>query len=136
MSGPALAPPVPFRPPGSSGGGVPGAFVLLAVFAVLFAIELNAWRVTTARSLARQSGMDPGLATQMTLLTEDGLDATYLAPTVRNRQGGGSTASPVAPEPPRADAAERQTELRSLMEQGLVTPAEYEGRRRTIIDTV
>jgi hypothetical protein len=122
--------------PGSSGGGVPGSFVLLAVLAALLAIGLTAWRVTTARNLARQSGMDPGLATQMTLLTEDGLDATYLAANLRNRQGGGSTASPVVPEPPRSGAAERLTELRSLMDQGLVTPTEYEDRRRAIIDTV
>jgi hypothetical protein len=108
----------------------------LAVLAVLLAVGLTAWKVSTARSLARQSGMDPGLATQMTLLAEDGLDATYLAANVRNRQGGGPTASPVIPEPPHAGAAERLTELRSLMEQGLVTPTEYEDRRRAIIDTV
>ena len=120
--------------PRSSGGGVPGAFVLLAVFAVLLAIGLTAWKVTTARNLARQSGMDPGLATQLTLLTEDGLDATYLAANVRNRQTGGSTAPPV--EPPRADPAQRLTELKSLMDRGLVTPTEYEARRKAIIDSV
>jgi hypothetical protein len=122
--------------PSSSGGGVPGAFVLLAVFAVLLAIGLTAWKVTTARNLARQSGMDPGLATQLTLLTEDGLDATYLAANLRGPQAGSPTASPVAPEPPRADPAQRLTELKSLMDQGLVTPTEYEARRKAIIDTV
>jgi hypothetical protein len=110
--------------------------VLVAVIAVLLAIGLTAWKVTTARSLARQSGMDPGLATQLTLLTEDGLDATYLAANLRGPQPGGSAASPVASEPPRADAAQRLTELKSLMDEGLITPQEYEERRKAIIDTV
>jgi hypothetical protein len=98
--------------------------------------RFTAWKVTTARSLARQSGMDPGLATQLTLLTEDGLDATYLAANLREPHAAGSVASPVGSEPQRADAAQRLTELKSLMEQGLVTPTEYEERRRAIIETV
>jgi hypothetical protein len=93
--------------PGSSGVGFSAAFVLLAVIAVLLAIGFTAWKVTTARSLARQSGMDPGLATQLTLLTEDGLDATYLAANLREPHAAGSVASPVGSEPQRADAAQR-----------------------------
>jgi hypothetical protein len=122
--------------PGPTGGGVPAVFVLFAVIAVLLAIGLIVWKVATARSLARQSGMDPDLATQLTLLTDDGLDATYLAANLRGPGGAGSASSPVAAEPPRADAAQRLTELKSLMDQGLVTPVEYEERRKAIIDTV
>jgi hypothetical protein len=121
---------------GSSGGGVPGSFVLLAVFALLLAIGLTAWTVTTARSLARQSGMDPGPATQLTLLTEDGLDAIHLAASLRAPQSGGAVASPVATELPRAGAPQRLTERTSLMDQGLHTAMEYDERRRAIIETV
>jgi hypothetical protein len=123
-------------PSPGGGGGVPGAFVFFAVLAVLVAVRLIVWKVSTARSLATQAGMDPGLATQMTLLTEDGLDATYLAANVRNRQPGVSEASPVRPQGAHLTAAERLTELRSLMDQGLVTAGEYEERRRAIIDSV
>jgi hypothetical protein len=126
----------PLDPGPGGGGGVPGALVFFAALAVLLAVALIVWKVGTARSLATQAGMDPGLATQMTLLTEDGLDATYLAANVRNLQPGVSEAPPVRPQDAQPTAAERLTELSSLMDQGMVTASEYEERRRAVIDSV
>jgi hypothetical protein len=79
--------------------------------------------------------MDPGLATQMTLLTEDGLDATYLAANLRGPRAPES-GSPVTQQSPRSGAAGRLTELRSLLDQGLLTPDEYQERRKAILDGV
>jgi hypothetical protein len=117
------------------GGGIPGAFVGFAVVAVLAAIALTVWKVSTAQKLARQSGTDPALATRMTLLTDDGLDATYLASSLR--QPVQPPASPPTPAPtPAPTVASRLEELTGLLEQGLVTQTEYDERRKAIIDSV
>jgi hypothetical protein len=119
-----------------SGGGVPGAFVGLVVVGLLVAVGITIWKVTTAQSLARQSGMDPGLATQMTLLSDDGLDATYLASSLRQPTAPAAPAAPVATSPDAAGAEARLAELTGLLDKGLVTQAEYDERRKAIIDSV
>jgi hypothetical protein len=113
-------------------GGIPGAFVLLFVLGLIAAVGITFWKVTTAQKLARRAGMDPGLATQMTLLTDDGLDATYLASSLR--QPAQSTPTPPASAPPSATS--RLEELKSLLDRGLVTQPEYDERRKAIIDSV
>lgn len=119
--------------PGAS-GSVAGVMALLVVLGVLVAIGLLVWRVTTAQKLARQSGMDPSLATQMALLSDDGLDATYLAASLRQpQQGPGPQPLPAGSTGP---AAARLAELTGLLDQGLITQAEYDERRRAIIDSV
>jgi hypothetical protein len=108
------------------------------VFVVVVGVVVTIWRVSTAQKLAKRSGMDPGLATQMTLLSDDGLDATYLAASLR-----GQVSPPTEPNAPttpptqvsRAIAA-RVEELTGLLERGLVTQAEYDERRKAIIDSV
>ncbi|HEX7717893.1 MAG TPA: SHOCT domain-containing protein [Marmoricola sp.] len=114
-----------------SGLGIPGWFVLVVIVFVVLAIGSAVWRVSTARKLAASSGMDPGLATSVALLTEDGLDATYLAANLRG-QAPASAAAPASPP----SAAARLAELRGLLDAGLVTQAEYDERRRAIIDAV
>lgn len=126
-------------PPGTGGGGgIPGVFVFFFVVVLLVGIGSAIWKVTTARTLAKQSGMDTGLATQMALLSNDGLDATYLAANLRQPR-----ATPAVPPPEAApqdqappSVAQRLAELTSLQEQGLITAAEYAERRRAIIDSV
>jgi hypothetical protein len=115
-------------------GGIPGSFAGLFVVGILIAIAITVWKVTTAQKLARQSGMDPGLATQMTLLTDNGLDATYLASSLRER----AAADPAADAEPGAtrDVTTRLTELKGLLDRGVVTQTEYDARRQAIIDTV
>ena len=113
------------------GGGIPGWFVGFAVLAVLVGIGGMVWKVTTAQKLAKQSGMDPSLATQMTLLSDDGLDATYLASSLRQPPPSTSPAPGPAPS-----AAARLEELKGLLDQGLVTQAEYDERRAAIIGSI
>jgi Short C-terminal domain len=100
---------------------------------ILLGIAVTVWKVSTARKLATRSGMDPGLATQMTLLTDNGLDATYLAASLR--QPSPSVNALAAPAPVR-DASTRLAELKGLLDRGVVTQAEYDAQRQAIIDSV
>jgi hypothetical protein len=81
-----------------------------------------------ARKMAERSGMDANEATAMTLLSDDGLDATYLASNLRpgQPQEGG----------PGRSVSERLTEVESLKQQGLVTQAEYDERRTAVLDSL
>jgi Short C-terminal domain len=117
------------------GGGIPGGFIAFAVLAVFIGIGVTAVKVSTARSLAKQSGMDPSLATQMTLLSDDGLGATYLASSLRRPSTAPSGPTP-APVPVQRSVAERLAELGTLRDQGTITQAEYDERRQAIIDAV
>jgi hypothetical protein len=116
------------------GGAIPGGFVAFAVLTLIVGIGFTVWKVTTAQKLARQSGMDPSLATKMTLLTDDGLEATYLASSLR--PPATPTTSPEGPAAPTRDVATRLAELESLLDRGLVTQPEYDARRQAIIDAV
>lgn len=114
-----------------SGSGGTGGFAFVFVLAALVGIAVVVWKVTTARRLAAGSGMDPGLATQMTLLTDEGLEATYLAASLREP----ASASPATPAE-KVKTAERLAELKGLLDEGLISQAEYDGQRRAIIDSV
>jgi Short C-terminal domain len=113
-----------------SGGGVPGWFVAFFVLVIVLGVGTTVWRVATAQKLAKRSGMDPSLATKMTLLSDDGLDATYLAASLRDR------AAPPSPGTAPPTTAARLEELRGLLDRGLITQQEHDERRKAIIDSV
>lgn len=120
--------------------GVMGGFAVFFVLVLLLAIGGAVWRVTTARRLARNAGMDEGDATAMTLLTDNGLESTYLAANLRPpaspAPAPSAPAAPAeAPEPPRS-SADRLRELQDLLAAGLVTQEEYDARRRAILDSL
>jgi hypothetical protein len=118
---------------GSGGPGIPGAFVALFVLAVLASVAFTVWKVSTARRMARDSGMDQGDATAMTLLSDEGFEATYLASSLR----GQMTPPPdPTPQPGTRSTAERLRELQTLLEQGLISQDEYAARRQALIDGV
>lgn len=116
----------PLDPPSP---GPPGWFVALFVLAIILGIGTTVWRVSAARSMARRSGMDEGEAAAMSLLTDNGLEATYVASQLRDG------VRPPADDSPRGAAA-RLAELQSLRDQGLVTPDEYAARRAEIIGEI
>ncbi|MGZ4437405.1 MAG: SHOCT domain-containing protein [Nocardioides sp.] len=137
VTGPVLA----LTPPASAGvndpglepgGGIPGSFGAFFVLALLIGVGVTIFKVVTARSMARRSGLDPDQATAVTLLGEDGLDATYLA---ANLRGPGST-PPSTPAPTVRSPQERLQELASLRDQGLLTPEEYDARRKLVLDSL
>jgi hypothetical protein len=121
----------------SDGSGAAGAFGVLFVLVILIGIGATIWKVTTARKLAREAGMDPDLATGMTLLTDDGLSATYLASSLRRPEPSGqpTPSNPRTPAP-AAPAAARLAELKGLLDAGAITQVEYDDRRKAIIDSV
>ena len=91
------------------------------------------WKVSTARTIATRSGMDPDMAAQMVFLTDNGLDATYLAANLR--PSADPAPVPVAERLP-ATAAQRLAELKGLLDDGLITQVEHDKRRTAIIDAV
>ena len=118
---------------GSSGdgSGFAGGIAILMVLSIIVGILATVWRVSTARRMARESGMSERDATTMSLLSDDGLEATYLAANLREPRP--ATPAPVAPTSP---SAARLRELQELLDQGLITQAEYDERRRAVIDGV
>lgn len=110
---------------------------LVPVVALALAGGSAIWRATTAQKIAKQSGLDPGLATQVSLMSENGLDAEYLAANLR--QPGSPAPAGETPDVPSSsgkDAAGRLEELQGLLAGGLITQSEYDDRRRAIIDSV
>lgn len=112
--------------------GPPGWFVAAFVLMVVAGIGLTLWRVTLARQVAEQSGLDPDQATAMTLLSDDGLDATYLAASLRRP----TTPTPQGPASGGRSAADRLRELQQLRDEGLLGVEEYDVRRRAILDSL
>ncbi|HVT64989.1 MAG TPA: SHOCT domain-containing protein [Mycobacteriales bacterium] len=113
--------------PGGSGPGIPAGFVALMILIALIGLGATIWRVSTVRRLARDAGMDPDTATAVTLVGNPGLDATYLAANLRGQPSGAPSAS-------EESAEERLTELKSLLDKSLITQAEYDARRKAVID--
>lgn len=113
-----------------SDAGIPAFFGLFFVLVLVAGIGATMWRVSTARRMARDSGMNVGDATAMALMDEDGLSATYLASNLRQHPATEPAGSG------RAPAAARLRELAELLEQGLITQAEHDARRARIIEGV
>lgn len=114
----------------STDTGFPSGFVALFVIGLLIAVAVTIYKVSMARDLARKSGMDPNQATAMTLLEDDGLEATYLASNLRPQ----SQAPP--PAPVQRSVTERLAELEALLKEGRVTQAEYDERRTAILGSL
>lgn len=115
------------------GSGIPGFFGFFFVLVLVAGIGATIWRVSTARRMARDSGMNVGDATAMALMDEDGLSATYLASNLRQRPATApADGAPAAAVP----AAERLRELAGLLDQGLITQAEHDERRARVIDGI
>lgn len=118
------------------GGGGSGGFAALFVLMLVAGIGITVWKVSTARRMASDSGMDPDDATAMTLLSDDGFEATYLASSLRGRVAPPQDAPDTTPVTAPPSVAERLRELASLRDQGLITPEEHDVRRARIIDSV
>jgi len=112
-------------------GGIPGSFGVLMFLGILVTVAITAWRVSLARRVARDAGLDPDRATELTLLEDHGLEASYLSAHLQAR--------PVAEQPPAPavrSAEERLRELRSLLESGLISQEEHDTRRKAVVDAL
>ncbi len=111
--------------------GIPGWFVGLFLLVGVGAVVGAIYRVGMARDMATKAGMDPRRATEMTLLEEQGLTATYLAANLRQQS------PPVAAvDGPERTVEERLAELDALRAKGVVTQAEYDERRAAILGSI
>lgn len=117
---------------GADGGGG-GLFALFFVLALTAGVAGTLWKVSTARRMARDAGMDERDATTMALLTDEGFEATYLASNLRQRQAGSTD---TASTDQKGTAADRLQELQSLLDQGLITSEEHAAARRAILDSL
>ncbi len=115
--------------PGVMLPAVPDLFLLFFVLVLVTGVAGVAWRIHTARSMARRAGLDEGEAVRMALTSEDGLTATYLASSLR----GPATTGPA---PVGRDTATRLRELDRLLSEGLITQDEHASRRAGILDEV
>lgn len=106
--------------------GVPGWFGAVFVLVLGFGIAVAIYRVSSARRMASRAGLDPGEAARVTLLSDEGYGATYLASQLRTRD----QSSPVTPR----STAERLRELETLRSDRLVTEDEYAARRKAILE--
>ena len=104
---------------------MPGAFVGFFILVLLIGLGTTIYRVSMARDMARRAGLDPDDAAAATLLTDNGLDATYLAANLRQTQQ--------QHVPPPRTAESRLQELKSLLDQGLISQTEYDERRKAIL---
>jgi hypothetical protein len=106
---------------GASNAAVAIGFVVLAA-----GLGVSWYRVTVARRSAREAGLDPNAATRRALTGKD----------VPEPEPAPSSARPLPDDALTGDVAERLVRLRSLLDQGLLTQAEYDERRRAIIDSI
>lgn len=124
---------------GGGGGDAGGGFAALFVIVLLAGIAFTVWKVSTARRMARQSGMSEGDATAMTLLTDGGFEATYLASNLRPPPAPTPPAPPAphAPSEPPAGrerpTVERLRELDDLLAAGAITETEHTAARARIL---
>jgi len=115
-----------------SGPGIPGWFIGLFVLVILLGLAGTIWRISVARKMAEDAGLDPNTATAVTLLSKDGVDATYLASTL----GSHTRAQAAHPTQPAKTAEQRLQELQALRDKGLVTNDEYEAQRQKILGSI
>lgn len=115
--------------PGFGESLIPGWFVGLFVVFFVVGVGITVWKVSESRRMAREAGMDEDRAAAVTLLSEDGFEANYLASALRS--GNAAT-----PDPDEPDAATRLATIEELRRQGLITEEEYSERRAAIIESI
>lgn len=126
----------PLTDPTDNGPSPGGMFALFAIVVVVIGGGTFWWRVSTARRIAEQAGMDPDTAVSTAMLSNDGLAATYLAANLRQRAAD-DDAPVVHPPPLSTNSTERRlTELKRLHDQALITDDEYARRRTAIVDSL
>ena len=114
------------------GGGIPGWFIALFVIVAMLGVGTGIWRIAMARKMAEDAGLDPNTATAVTMLSDNGIDATYLASTLASHS---RTQSPPPTQRPKA-AEQRLQELQDLKDEGLITSDEYEAQRQKILGSI
>jgi len=124
-------------------GGFPVFFLFPFAFVFVFGIFTTIWRMRMARNMAARAGLDQNAAGAISMLSPNGLDATYLAASLAPRaqhpppyppQYPPQYPTPTAAQPKTAE--QRLTELVELKDKGLITEAEFLQRREQILGSI
>lgn len=110
----------------ADGSGASSVAVVVGLVVLAGGLGVSWYRVSVARRSAREAGLDPNAATRRALTGKDVPEPDLPPP-------------PAAPGPDDSltgDVGERLVRLRSLLDEGLLTQAEYDERRRAIIDSL
>jgi len=125
-----------------------GGFVVVAIIIGIVGLIV---RVQLARRFARETGIDEDEATAAAVFGTGAVTATYLASSAARQRShphaatdaghiiadlsGGTASAPSSATPPRS-AAERLRELEQLRQDELITAAEYDTRRQSILNDI
>ncbi|TIC85464.1 SHOCT domain-containing protein [Nocardioides sp. GY 10127] len=110
-----------------------GLWVVFVLVIIGVGIATTAWRVTKARGLARRAGLDESDAVQMSLLSDDGLEATYLAASLRSQDRPVEAAAAERAAAPTSSVAERLRAVDDLHAQGVISEDEHREARARIL---
>lgn len=113
------------------GPGIPGWFIALFILVAIIGVGTFFWRIVVARKIAEDAGLDPNKAARVAMLSQDGVDATYLASTLASQR----RQSPQPTRPPKT-TEERLHELQALRDKALITAEEYETQRQKILGAI
>jgi uncharacterized membrane protein len=124
--------------------------VSVIVFIVIFVVVGR--RVSVARKIAEEAGLDPSAAGSAAFFSRDGIGHTLIAAEIAKRQRAAEAATRAArreaqqasahqsadphPAAKPKTAAEHLSELQQLFDSGAITESEYSKRRQEIIDSV
>lgn len=114
------------------GVGIPGWFIAVFILGALLSVGTWIWRISVTRKMAEDAGLDPNTATAVTMLSNDGVDAAYLASTLASQ----SRPQPPHPTQRPKTAEERLQELDALKGKGLISENEYEAQRQKILGSI
>jgi hypothetical protein len=115
---------------------IPGWFIGVVVLMIVISIGTWLYRISVARSIAENAGLDPDQAARVAMLSKDGVDAAYVASALAQRSA--PPARPVAPPPtvPSKSVEQRLLELQGLRERGLISDEEFQAQRQKILGSI
>jgi hypothetical protein len=117
----------------AAGSTLSGVFVGVGVLVLLVGLVVSARRVSRARDLARAAGEDTALATGRAVLGDSFWTRLLRSLLVRLRR---RPRSPAASQARDGSVSDQLARLERLRDQGLISPTEYDERRRSILDSL
>ena len=116
-------------------GGFPVFILFPFAFVFVFGIATTIWRMKMARNMAARAGLDQNAAGAISMLSPNGLDATYLAASLATRPQYPAP-YPTPPATQAKTAEQRLLELVELKDKGLITEAEFLQRREQVLGSI
>jgi hypothetical protein len=123
---------------------IPGWFVGVIVLMIVVSVGTWLYRISVARSIAENAGLDPDQAARVAMISKDGVEAAYVASALAQRSAPRPVSPPpVAPAPvvpapvaPAKTAEQRLLELQNLKDRGLISDEEFQAQRQRIVGSI